>query len=1212
MADIVLGLTKSVVEGMLSKVQSAIEEEAKLKVRVQHDLVFITGEFQMMQSFLKAVDREQVKDSVVRTWVKQLRDLAYDVEDCIEFVIHVDEKLIWWRCLLPSCMVASPPLDQAVSDVNQLKARVEDVSKRNMRYNLISDSSSSKPATTQQQPSTISGTTEFDMLIEARDTARNHCGLCDLTKLISKDDKDLQVISVWGTGSNLGTTSIIRKAFEDPEICQKFRFRGWVKLVYPFDPYKVIWSLLSEFIRNSYRQRGGNVNVEAMLSEAEAVADMQGGHVRNFINRVQNNRYLIVLEDLPTMVEWDAIRTYLPDMKNGSRIIVSTQQLEIASLCTGHPHQVSELEKISDDHSVCVFFKEGSQSDEDGKNTMMMASNDQTPVSKRTEALNWVERFQPVGRKMEKSDLSFMLCQAANIGRKKVISVWGIAGVGKSALVKMVYYGEIDKYDRFNKYGWVNVCRPFNLRDFSRSLLSDLNRESLQANGTSDFGTMGIKDPIEECSNLMKKNKCLVVIDGLQSMEEWDLIKVALANVPSKSCVVVITDEADVATHCAVPDDAVFNVKGLEADEALELFIREVYRETETLIDPDAVKQAKQYPDVMEQAKQDPDIMEQANLILNKCGGLPQVIVAVGRYLATKKNMELWSNLNDSFIYQLEISPGLDSLRGLFTWMHSYFHSCPDSLKPCVFYLSIFPRDRCIRRKRLVRRWITEGYSRDTDISTADTEAEDSFSKLVSLSIIQDPSKAATEIYRSKGMRIALCQVNGFIREYIVSRPMEDNLVFALEGRCSLNSQRTGRHLAIRSTWNRDINVFKSMDFSRLRSLTVFGKWEPFFISDTMRLVRVLDLEDTSDLTNNDLEEIGKLLPRLKFLSLRGCREISHLPSSIGGLRQLQTLDVRHTSIGRLPPAIIKLRKLQYIRAGGIMPLSDGNGMVAKEESSTPPRNMPRTKLSWLSQFRRHRPVGSVKVPIRIGKLTNLHTLGVVNVNVAGGKAILEELKKLTQLRKLGVSGINHKNSQKFCKAISGHSHLESLSVWIKGNHTCLDGIYPHPENLQSLKLYGLADKLPVWIKQLNNLTKMNLEMTILGREDIEVLGDLPNLVMLQLFVKPVQNGQLCFHPKPEKSDSSVFVSLHVLEIACNSSLHVRFIKLAMPHLEMLKVRCCSGSSLQFSGLENLYCLKEVSLEGSYDIELKEDLLQQLDKLPKSNKPVLTWPVTSK
>jgi hypothetical protein len=46
MGDLVLGVAKTVVEGTLIKVRSAIDEETKLKESVQRDLVFITGEFE--------------------------------------------------------------------------------------------------------------------------------------------------------------------------------------------------------------------------------------------------------------------------------------------------------------------------------------------------------------------------------------------------------------------------------------------------------------------------------------------------------------------------------------------------------------------------------------------------------------------------------------------------------------------------------------------------------------------------------------------------------------------------------------------------------------------------------------------------------------------------------------------------------------------------------------------------------------------------------------------------------------------------------------------------------------------------------------------------------------------------------------------------------------------------------------------------------------
>lgn len=80
--------------------------------------------------------------------------------------------------------------------------------------------------------------------------------------------------------------------------------------------------------------------------------------VKEFVKELNKHKYLIVLEDLSNMAEWHAVRTYLPDGKHGSRIVVSTQQLEIARLCAGQHYQVLELKKLSDNDSICVFFHE--------------------------------------------------------------------------------------------------------------------------------------------------------------------------------------------------------------------------------------------------------------------------------------------------------------------------------------------------------------------------------------------------------------------------------------------------------------------------------------------------------------------------------------------------------------------------------------------------------------------------------------------------------------------------------------------------------------------------------------------------------------------------------------------------------------------------------------------------------------------------------------
>ncbi|CAN6373043.1 unnamed protein product [Urochloa humidicola] len=79
MEDLAIGLAKTVVQGALTRARSAIEEETKLRESTQRDLVFITGEFEMMNSFLAAANPERA-DVLERTWARQVQDLANDME----------------------------------------------------------------------------------------------------------------------------------------------------------------------------------------------------------------------------------------------------------------------------------------------------------------------------------------------------------------------------------------------------------------------------------------------------------------------------------------------------------------------------------------------------------------------------------------------------------------------------------------------------------------------------------------------------------------------------------------------------------------------------------------------------------------------------------------------------------------------------------------------------------------------------------------------------------------------------------------------------------------------------------------------------------------------------------------------------------------------------------------------------------------------------
>jgi hypothetical protein len=225
--------------------------------------------------------------------------------------------------------------------MKELRAKVEDVSQRNMRYRLIKGSGSKAIAAT-EQPSAIAAA--IFGVDDARRAAKQNNERVDLVQLINKEDEELRVIAVWGTSGDVGQTSIIRTAYENPDVQRKFPSRAWVRVMHPFCPKGFLQSLVNQFQSDE--------GVEDMLVTEKTGREL----AQEFNGFVNEKRCLIVLSDLSTIEEWNQIKKCFRNSKKGSRIIVSTSQVEVASLCAGQESQASELKQLSSDQTLYAFY----------------------------------------------------------------------------------------------------------------------------------------------------------------------------------------------------------------------------------------------------------------------------------------------------------------------------------------------------------------------------------------------------------------------------------------------------------------------------------------------------------------------------------------------------------------------------------------------------------------------------------------------------------------------------------------------------------------------------------------------------------------------------------------------------------------------------------------------------------------------------------------
>lgn len=117
------------------------------------------------------------------------------------------------------------------------------------------------------------------------------------------------------------------------------------------------------------------------------------------------------------------------------------------------------------------------------------------------------EEMKSLGSLLEHNDLTLAV---------KVISVWGLFGLGKTTLVRRVYEYESNKDPkRFDCYSWIEVPHKYNIDVMLRQLIRDLSEDQSQIPGNLE-SMYGSKLSDILCA-VLKNRRYLIVLDDV-----WD------------------------------------------------------------------------------------------------------------------------------------------------------------------------------------------------------------------------------------------------------------------------------------------------------------------------------------------------------------------------------------------------------------------------------------------------------------------------------------------------------------------------------------------------------------------------------------------------------------------------------------------------------------------------------------------------------------------
>ncbi|OEL13066.1 hypothetical protein BAE44_0025916 [Dichanthelium oligosanthes] len=150
------------------------------------------------------------KDLLLKVWVEQVRDLSYDIEDCLdELMVHVGSQSLLQR--LMKLKVRHRIADQ----IRRLKSRVEEVSNRNTRYR--------------------------DSFLE------------DIRNLSGTNIDETEPWPSSGDMGGLGKTTLVRKVYETKEdIAKNFPYNAWITVSQSFIKTELLKDMIRKLLGDSH------------------------------------------------------------------------------------------------------------------------------------------------------------------------------------------------------------------------------------------------------------------------------------------------------------------------------------------------------------------------------------------------------------------------------------------------------------------------------------------------------------------------------------------------------------------------------------------------------------------------------------------------------------------------------------------------------------------------------------------------------------------------------------------------------------------------------------------------------------------------------------------------------------------------------------------------------------------------------------------------
>ncbi|XP_056165416.1 putative disease resistance RPP13-like protein 1 [Syzygium oleosum] len=292
-----------------------------------------------------AEDKQLTGDPRVKSWLEDLRNLAYDIDDLLdEFATklvenesRVEPGCSKARSILPSCCFRLSPC-VFMFDC-KMRSKIEEINQRLQEIITLKDDLSLRENNGQRsaysrldrRPPTTDGT---ELCFISREDEKRQI-LEWLTRI--EDDRtcvDLEVIAIVGMGG-VGKTALAQQVYHDDSLT--YNEKAWACVSDNFDVLSITKSILEMTNRH-------------LSCEGKTLNWLQDELKKN----LSGKKFLVVLDDIwnENYDNWTTLLKPFQSGEKGSKIIITTRHLDIALMAHARP---ITLEVLSPDACMTLF-----------------------------------------------------------------------------------------------------------------------------------------------------------------------------------------------------------------------------------------------------------------------------------------------------------------------------------------------------------------------------------------------------------------------------------------------------------------------------------------------------------------------------------------------------------------------------------------------------------------------------------------------------------------------------------------------------------------------------------------------------------------------------------------------------------------------------------------------------------------------------------------